>query len=92
MELTTKIQVLVKAQTEKGEYCDALYFTPIEYDALEPSEIEALAEERVTAWVETVRNPPPVSEPTKEELEAQEAELAQQIEAIQLEKQERFGV
>lgn len=91
MELTKRVQVLISETTEKGEFRDALYFSDEEYEALKVGDAEALAAARVADWLDKVNNPPPVPEPTKEELEAQEAALVQQIEVIQSEKQERFG-
>jgi len=58
---------------------DALILPIGEYQALTPEQIEALKNERLTNYIEFVKNPPQLPVPTKEELltaiNAQIAEL-----------------
>lgn len=60
------IQHRFKIEREGKSYSDALVLPINEYEALSPSEIENLKEERFTNWKEVIENPIP--EPTKEEL------------------------
>lgn len=89
MANTYRIQVITKEFIpEVGtEYQDAQYFdVPVDmtieqFQAEKEAEINAEKEARIQRYVDAVKNPPPVVEPTKEELMAQKAELLAQAEA-----------
>ena len=88
METQKTIKIWFKVETERGSYQDALYFTDAEFKFLKQADIEAQAQARADAWVEFVKNPPPVPEPTKEELQEKADAIAQQIESLENEKLE----
>jgi len=76
INLTKDIRVILKAQTEVGEFCDALYY---ETDKVpDDKEIEKQAQARIDNWVEMIKNPPKPVEPTKAELKKMIAELDEQ--------------
>lgn len=57
---------LVDPET-KYSFSDALVLPKSDYDALAPEHIEALKQERFTAWKDAVANPVVIPEPSKEE-------------------------
>ena len=63
------IQVKFKEHTEVGEYNDAIYFTEDEYAVVDQKSIDQIKKKRVDNFVDSIKNPPPVEEPTKEELQ-----------------------
>ena len=78
-----KIQYRIKVQTEIGEFNDALYFTKEEWSKLTQEELAAMVKKRVDNWVNIIKHPAPVAEPTKEELQAQAEQMQMQIEDMQ---------
>lgn len=79
-------QVQIRFTVTDGDhtYSDALYFTPAEYAAKTPEEIEAMKLERFERWKAVVTAPP--RELTEEDKQAQIASLTQQ----QLDTQEQL--
>lgn len=78
------IAVHICEPTECGQYCDTLYFTPAEYDALSDDDIAAAVRERTKNWVEFVQaqaKAAPV-EPTDEEVAARKAELQAELDTL----------
>lgn len=75
MTQTIRIQVLFTEETVMGGFTDALYFDPVEFETIKDSEIEAMKQARVDAWLQVVGNPPEPVEPTKGELQAELASL-----------------
>jgi peptidoglycan hydrolase CwlO-like protein len=57
-----------------------------EYEKLTPEEIELQKEERFANWIKVVNTPQEAVEPTKEDLEAQQVSIDQQIESLQSQK------
>lgn len=81
----TKIQVLISEQTELGVFNDAMYFSPDEYIALSDEKLESLKKQRVTNWVNSVKESSTMERPlpTEEELIAQKNELLSQVDEIE---------
>ena len=77
---------MFKVETERGTYQDALYFTDAEYKFLKQADIEAQAQARANAWVEFIKNPPPVPELTKEEMQLEADNIVQQILELEAKK------
>lgn len=67
---------------------DAIVLPKEDYEKLSPEEIEAQKEERFTNWQIAINTPQEVVEPTKEDLEAQQVSIDQQIESLQSQKVE----
>lgn len=63
------IQVRFIEETEFGQYQDALYYSFDEWGKISDKDIEQAKIERINNWVDMIKNPPPLPEPTKEELE-----------------------
>lgn len=63
---------------------DAIVLTKEEYDKLSPEEIEAQKEQRFTNWVDHIKHPPVVPEPSKEE---QLAQVEKEIASLEEQKQ-----
>jgi hypothetical protein len=82
--MNIRIQVLIKEQTEVGEFQDALYFTEEEYASLSEKDIQKMIDTRIENWVNQVQNPPIPEEPTKEDLESQKIELQKHIDEVEL--------
>lgn len=76
------IQVRFREETPHGQYNDALYFTPEEYDKVEQETIDILKQERIDNWIYAVTHPAPYVEPTLEELKFMEVELTMQLDEI----------
>ena len=67
---------------------DAICLPVSEYEKLSPEDIEAQKEQRFSNWINILNTPPEVVEPTKEDLEAQQVSIDQQIEVLQSQKVE----
>jgi hypothetical protein len=78
--------VKFKRTTECGEYCDALCFSKERYDAIKQSEIDSMIDERVNRWVDLMKNPPPQTEPTAEEIQQNIDIKTQEIAELQAKK------
>ena len=74
-----RIQHQFSRTTQFGEFTDALYFTPEEYELTSKETINALKDERVNAYLNAVQNAPAPVEPSKSELEAERADLQARI-------------
>jgi GTPase Era involved in 16S rRNA processing len=74
-ENNASIQVKIKEETPEGQYNDSLYYTLDQWASKTPADIEADKKARVDKWLETIKNPAPAAEPTKEELPAPEQDL-----------------
>ena len=83
-----KIQVQFTQTTEFGEYSDAIYFSPAEYEALTEEELTALQNERVANWIQTIKDSQVVVEPTDEELLAEKTAIEQQIAQLEDRKED----
>jgi hypothetical protein len=73
------VQVRFKVQTEQGEYNDALYYPLDVYQSMDKKVIEDEKAQRVSNWVQSIKNPPVQDEPTKQQLEESKAMLVEQI-------------
>lgn len=81
MELT--VQVNFERETEFGRYADALYFSPMEIAAMTQEELDVLVDERVNSWVDKMRNPVVLPEPTEEQREAYRQTLLAEKEKLE---------
>lgn len=79
-----KIQLRFKSQTQFGEFNDAIYFTETEWANRVPSNIESQKNLRVSNWVNSVKNPPPIIPPTKAQLQLQADDLEKQLTDLKL--------
>lgn len=70
-----RVQVLFFRETEFGVLNDALYFSQDEFKAIDDASIESMINERVALYEETVKNLPPPTEPTLEDLQQLKLEL-----------------
>ena len=70
------------------EWQDAQYFTEEEYGNINQKEIAAEKQRRIDNFIESVKNPPPPVEETKEELEERKVALEKYIQDVQFEIQE----
>jgi hypothetical protein len=75
-----RVQVLIKEFVPEigHEYCDALYYSPEDYFSLTQDDVDREMYKRIANWVDAVKNPPVQPEPTKEELQAEEASILEQ--------------
>lgn len=78
------IQVRFTQNTDYGTYSDALYFTPEEYATKTVSDFNLLKKQRIDNFINTVKNPLPQVEPTKEELQKYANSLQSQLDEIKL--------
>jgi hypothetical protein len=84
MPNTYRIQVITKDITEVGEYCDAIYLdmpvdmTLEQFQKENESVIDDEKNRRIANWIDAVKNPPAPVEPTKEDLQAEEAAILEQ--------------
>jgi chemotaxis regulatin CheY-phosphate phosphatase CheZ len=79
-----RVQYLIKQETVKGQFNDALYFSRAGFLALAEQDLQAQIIERVQNWITYAEQQAlivPV-EPTVEELEAQKLELENQLSRI----------
>jgi hypothetical protein len=87
MKQSKLIQVRFSEDTEVGRFSDTLFFTEDEFAQKTQADIDALAQARIDAHVDRIKNPPAPVEPTLEELQEQkanlEAQLTADIEALQ---------
>lgn len=83
MATEKRIQVFINENTEVGTFQDAIYFSEAEYNALSERDIADLVAARVSKYVETVKNPPPITPPTREELLAFRAELKARVSEVE---------
>ncbi len=74
-----RVQILFTEDTPYGEYTDALYFTPDEYLLKTQADLDILKQQRVSGYVNAIKNAPAPVEPTKEELQAEIVVLQEQI-------------
>jgi hypothetical protein len=70
-----RIMFLIREQTNKGLFCDALIFTRSQYDAITNAERNSMVRGRVDAWRDSVK---PISL-TKAQKQAARAEMADQL-------------
>ena len=80
----TRVQYLIKQETDKGQFNDAIYYSKTEFEALPEQDLQSQVAERVTNWITYAEQQAlivPV-EPTKEELEAQKLDLENQLSRI----------
>lgn len=77
-----RIQVLIRKDTNQGQFNDALYFTAAEFNALTNADVRALADARKDAWVQAMRDAKqsPRRVTKAEKIAAREA-LARQLDA-----------
>lgn len=85
MELKVMIQVLIKEQTEFGEYNDGIYFTPEEFEKIGLDEVAVIGKERVENYIAVRKTADVPVEYSKEELQAQ-LEDVQQAKLEQIEQ------
>ena len=90
MSDSLKYQIQFTIDRDNNHFCDALYFTPEEYNALKPDDIEALKEERYSNWVKVISTPPPEPDPIQvlADTEAQIEALQGQIDSLTLQMPE----
>jgi len=81
IQLIHNTQIICIAQTEVGEYRDAAY-TP-EGQPVDVKELTAEFEGRIGRWVDNIKNPPVMPEPTPEEIQERIDQMAQMIEVYQ---------
>jgi hypothetical protein len=76
-----RIQVQIKEDTPQGQYHDSLYFTPEEWEKLEPKDIDEHKRTRVNNWVAfvTEQSSKPPYVPTKAELLENQDRLQEQL-------------
>lgn len=66
------------------EYNDALYFTQAEYQTKSQGDIDTLKQERITNWINTIKNASTNAIPTKAELQEQKMTLEAQLTEINI--------
>ena len=79
-----RIQIPIHQHTIVGDYNDALYFTPTQYVATTPAQINQMIQDRVNNWVSMVRTPPPP--PTQEQIQADIDAIQAQINQLTAQK------
>jgi hypothetical protein len=83
-----KIQVIFTAQTDHGEFRDALYFDPAVWANLDPAVLEQMKQDRIDNWIYQLENPPEPIEPTEEQLAQQQVDIDSQIQQLQDQKEQ----
>lgn len=83
-----RVQILFTEDTQYGEYTDALYFTPEEYLLKTQADLDILKQQRVSGYVNAIKNAPAPVEPTKEELQAQIVSIDEQSASLAVQKVE----
>lgn len=78
MDDVIKVMLSFSADTKHGVYNDNLYFTQDEFAKISPDDLAAMKQHRVDNWVYQIENPPVAVELTKEDLQAELAEIVQQ--------------
>jgi len=73
-------QIKIQIRYSIGDFNDALYFTPDEWNA--NPDIEAMKKERYEAHLNSIKNPPVRPEPTEEELIEEAKNINQQIQEL----------
>ncbi len=73
------VQVRIHKQTELGEFNDAVYYSLSDWSQLSQKALDAAVQERADAWVDKVKNAPTPLPLTKQQLQAQAAELQAQL-------------
>lgn len=86
-EDTIRVQVRFTEKTECGDYSDALYY-PIDKWPVKQDNIDIAKSERVNNWLNIIKNPSPVVEPTKADLIKEQASIDEQIASLQARKLE----
>ena len=79
-----RVQYLIKQETDKGQFNDAIYYSKAEFESVKQSDLETQVTERVNNWITYAEQQAlivPV-EPTQEELETQKLELENQLSQI----------
>ena len=83
---TVNVQIrfkqIVSVKGVAMEFNDSLYYPLADYDNVTPNQIEATKQQRIDAWKNAIENAPPAPVPTKQELQAQVAELQKQIDEL----------
>lgn len=84
-----RIQVLIRKDTKHGQFSDAIYLSPAEFEALKDEDLEALKDERVNKWLGVIEASKNATrpEPTKEDLEAEQSMLEAQKLALEVQAQ-----
>lgn len=83
----TDIRYSIRRQIDVGEgriqeFTDAIYFTQDEWAHITQEEIDARVKERMDNYAESIKNPPPVVEPTEEQLENEKLYLESQLQEV----------
>lgn len=79
-----RVQVIFNEPTKYGEYRDALYFTPYEYQTISLQQIKSMKDERIVAYEHAIEHTPAIPKPSKEELQIAKDELLRQLDDINL--------
>ena len=79
-----KVQVVYTKTTPYGDYTDAIYYPDMATYQSKKSDgtLETEKSLRIDNYLNAIQNPPPFVEPTKEELQAQKAELQKQMDSL----------
>lgn len=85
------IRIPFTIEEDGKKFSDSLNFTQDEYDALSADEIEAMKRARFQAWLDFLANPPPVEDPSLEDLGAEKKELLKKIEDVDRKSVELYG-
>lgn len=83
------VQVRFQEKTPYGDFHDALYFSEAEYATAKQKDIDDLVDGRVAAHVDRIKNAPAPVEPTKQELQAQLAEVLKQVDELNVKIEEK---
>jgi len=96
---TKKIQILISEPVEINgmtiAYNDALYYTEEQFEKLTQEDIDAEVKLRVENFQDAINNPPPVPEPSQEDIELQLQQIEQQkiqLESMKVETIEKLAV
>lgn len=68
------------------KFTDALIMSLEEFNKITPEELEFQKQQRLDNWITAINTKPKVVEPTKEDLQAQEVSLDEQIAQLQSQK------
>lgn len=86
MQDQIKVHVTFTKEHEGMKFTDALIMSMEEFNKVTPEELEVLKQQRLDNWVAVINTKPEAVEPTKEDLQAQEASLDEQIAQLQSQK------
>ena len=82
-EMNCVVQVKIKEQTEYGEYSDAIYFTPSEWEKTTKEDVNTETQRRIDNRREAILSAPVPQPPTEEELIKLREELDVTIQSLQ---------